>query len=56
MDLGKFNPDDFKTHETACINLLAQMYGAQGKNLKYIMCGVIIPAGEFVNDAEWHMY
>jgi hypothetical protein len=54
-DVGKFNPDDFKTHETAFINLLAQMYGAQGKNLKYIMCGVIIPA-EFVNDAEWHMY
>jgi hypothetical protein len=27
MDLGKFNPDDFKTHETAFINLLAQTYG-----------------------------
>jgi hypothetical protein len=24
MDLGKFNPDDFETHETAFINLLAQ--------------------------------
>jgi hypothetical protein len=44
MDLGKFNPDDFETHETAFINLLAQTYGAQGKNLK------------FVDDAEWHMY
>jgi hypothetical protein len=55
MDLGKFNPDDFETHETAFINLLAQTYGAQGEDLKYIMHDVIIPA-EFVNDAEWHMY
>jgi hypothetical protein len=55
MDLGKFNPDDFKTHETVFINLLAQMYGAQGENLKCIMHDVIIPA-EFVNDAKWHMY
>jgi hypothetical protein len=54
-DLGKFNPDDFETHETVFINLLAQTYGAQGKNLKYIMCDVIIPA-EFVDDAEWRMY
>jgi hypothetical protein len=55
MDLGKFNPNDFETHETAFINLLAQMYGAQGKNLKYIMHDVIIPA-EFVDDAKRHMY
>jgi hypothetical protein len=33
MDLGKFNPEDFETHETAFINLLAQTYGAQSKNL-----------------------
>ena len=55
MDLHKFNPDDFETHETAFINLLAQMYGAQGKNLKYIVCNVIIPV-EFINNAERHMY
>jgi hypothetical protein len=55
MDLGKFNPDDFKTHETAFINLLVQMYGAQGENLKYIMHDVIIPT-EFVDDAKWRMY
>jgi hypothetical protein len=55
MDLGKFNPNNFETHETAFINLLAQTYGVQGENLKYIMCNVIIPA-EFVNDAERHMY
>jgi hypothetical protein len=55
MDLGKFNPTDFETHETAFINLLAQMYGVQGENLKYIVRHVIIPA-EFVNDAERHMY
>jgi hypothetical protein len=51
MDTGKFNPDDFETHETVFINLLAQTYGAQGKNLKYIMRNVIIPV-EFVNDAK----
>jgi hypothetical protein len=55
MDLGKFNPDDFETHETAYINLLAQTYGAQGENLKYIVRDVIIPA-EFVDDAEQCMY
>jgi hypothetical protein len=55
MDLGKFNPNDFETHKTAFINLLAQTYGAQGENLKYIVHDVII-AAEFVNDAEWHMY
>jgi hypothetical protein len=55
MDLGKFNPDHFETHETAFINLLAQMYGVQGKNLNYIMCNVVFPA-EFVDDAERRMY
>jgi hypothetical protein len=55
MDLGKFNPDDFETHETVFINLLAQTFGAQGKNLKYIVRNVVIPV-EFVNDAERRMY
>jgi hypothetical protein len=55
MDLGKFNPNDFETHEFVFINLLAQTYRAQGENLKYIVHDVIIPA-EFVNDAEWRMY
>jgi hypothetical protein len=55
MDLGKFNPNDFETHETAFINLLEQTYGAQGEHLKYIVCTVIIPA-EFVDDAERRMY
>jgi hypothetical protein len=55
MDLGKFNPDDFETHETVFINLLAQTYGVQGKNLKYIMRDVAIPA-EFVDDADRRMY
>jgi hypothetical protein len=54
-DLGKFNPDDIETHETAFINLLAQTFGAQGQNLKYIMCNVVIPA-MFVDDAKRHMY
>jgi hypothetical protein len=55
MDLGKFNPDDFETHETVFINLLVQMYGVHGENLKYIMRDVVIPA-EFVDDAKRRMY
>jgi hypothetical protein len=55
MDLGKFNPDDFETHETAFISLLAQTYGVQGKNLKYIIHDVIIPA-KFDDDAKWRMF
>jgi hypothetical protein len=55
MDLGKFNPNDFETHETTFINLLAQTYGAQGENLEYIVRDAITPA-EFVNDAKWRMY
>jgi hypothetical protein len=55
MDLGKFNPNDFETHETAFINLLVQTYGVQGENLKHIVRDVIIPA-EFVDDAERRMY
>jgi hypothetical protein len=54
-DLHKFIPDDFETHETAFINLLAQTYRAQGKNLKYIMGNVVIPV-MFVDDAERPMY
>jgi hypothetical protein len=42
-----------KLHLLTCC--LAQTYGAQGENLKYIVHGVIIPA-EFVDDAEWRMY
>jgi hypothetical protein len=30
MYLGKFNPNDFETHETAFINLLAQTFGGHG--------------------------
>jgi hypothetical protein len=55
MDLGKFNPDDFETQETVFMTLLAQTYGAQGENLKYIMRNVIFPA-EFVDDAKRCMY
>jgi hypothetical protein len=55
MDLGKFNPDDFETHETVFINLLAQMYGAQGKNLNHIVFNVVVPV-ELVDDAKRCMY
>jgi hypothetical protein len=55
MDLGKFNPGDFETHESAFINLLAQLYGVQSEILSISMRDVVIPP-EFVYDAEWHMY
>jgi hypothetical protein len=55
MNLGKSNPDDFETHETVFINLLAQTYGVQGKNLKYIMHNDVIPV-MFTNDANRCMY
>jgi hypothetical protein len=41
MDLGKFNPDDFETHETVFINLLAQMYGHKAKILS-ISCAMLL--------------
>jgi hypothetical protein len=50
MVLGKFNPN-----ENAFINLLAQTYGKQGKNLKHIVHDAIIPT-ELVDDAKQHMY
>ena len=54
-DLGKFDPEDFETHETAFINLLAQTYGAMGVNLKYIVHDVVVPA-VFADDAERRLY
>ncbi len=54
-DLGKFNRDDFETHETVFINLLAQMYWAHDQNLKYFVHNVVIPV-VFVDDAKRCMY
>jgi len=54
-DLGKFNPDDFETHESAFMNLLAQTYGAQRENLKYVARPVVVPVA-FANEAERRMF
>ena len=54
-DLGKFDPEDFETYETAFINLLAQTYGAQGANLKYVVRDTVVPA-VFADDAERRVY
>jgi hypothetical protein len=43
MDLGKFNPDDFKTHKPHLLTCWHKHMGDQGKNLKFIMRGVVIP-------------
>ena len=33
-DLAKFEPDDFDTHEDACLNLLAQTYGVLNEPIR----------------------
>jgi hypothetical protein len=41
-DLGKFDPDDFETDETAFINLLVQMYGANKKVLSILYMHLLL--------------
>jgi hypothetical protein len=56
VDLGKFNPDDFETHETALLTCWHKCMGCKAKILSIaIMRNVIIPV-EFVDDAKRHMY
>jgi hypothetical protein len=52
--LGKFNPDNFETHETAFISLLAQTMGCKAKILS-ILCTMLLFL-LFVDDAKRHMY
>ena len=54
-DLGQFHPDDFNMHESAFLNLLAQMRGAVGEPLRYIACAQVAPA-DFVDTVEERMY
>ena len=54
-DLGKFDPDDFETYETAFMNLLAQTQGAQKENLKYVVRPANSPA-EFSDESERRMF
>jgi hypothetical protein len=51
---GKFNPDDFETHETTFISLLAQTMGCKAKILS-ILCTMLLFL-LFVDDAKRHMY
>ena len=55
QDLAKFNPDEFETYEIAFMNLLAQTYGAQRENLKYVARPVIVPVA-FANESERRMF
>jgi hypothetical protein len=54
-DLGKFDPEEFETGETAFVNLLSQTHGTQGESLKYVACEAVVPA-VFADDAERRMY
>ena len=50
-DLGKFNPDDFDTHEDAFLNLLKQNYSVLKELLAYIVHPEAEPQ-EFVTAKE----
>jgi hypothetical protein len=54
-DLGKFNPNDFDSHEDAFLNLLAQFFGVLRKPLRYIVRPEATPA-EFTTTEEERMY
>jgi hypothetical protein len=54
-DLGKFDPDDFDSHEDAFLNLLAQSFGVLHEPLRYIVCPKAAPA-EFATTEEERMY
>jgi hypothetical protein len=54
-DLGKFDPEEFETSETAFVNLLSQTRGTQGESLKYVACDAVVPA-VFADDAKRRMY
>jgi hypothetical protein len=54
-DLGKFDPEEFETGETAFVNLLSQTHGTQGESLKYVACDAVMPA-VFADDDERRMY
>jgi uncharacterized membrane protein YgcG len=54
-DLGKFDPEEFETGETAFVNLLSQTRGTQGESLKYVARDAVVPA-VFADDAERRMY
>jgi hypothetical protein len=54
-DLGKFDPDDFDSHEDAFLNLLAQSFGVLREPLRYIVRPENPPA-EFATMEEERMF
>jgi hypothetical protein len=54
-DLGKFDSDDFDSHEDAFLNLLAQSFGVLCEPLHYIVCPKAVLA-EFTTTEEERMY
>jgi hypothetical protein len=54
-DLGKFDPEEFETGETAFVNLFSQTCRMQGESLKYVARDAVMPA-VFADDAKRCMY
>lgn len=55
-DLGKFDPDDFNSHEYAFLNLLTQHFGVLRKPLCYIVVRPKATPAEFTTTKEERMY
>jgi FPC/CPF motif-containing protein YcgG len=53
--LGKFDPDDFDTHEDAFLNLMSQTFGVLKESLHYIVHPATMPT-TFGSDEEERMY
>jgi hypothetical protein len=53
--LGKFDPDDFDTHEDAFLNLMSQTFGVLQESSRYIVRSATI-ATAFGSDKEERMY
>jgi hypothetical protein len=50
--LGKFDPDDFDTHEDAFLDLMSQMFGVPKEPLRYIVRPAMMPTAFFGSDDE----
>jgi hypothetical protein len=53
--LGKFDPDDFDTHEDAFLNLMSQTFGVLEEPLRYIVRPATTPTAFGTSDEEERM-
>jgi hypothetical protein len=52
-DLGKFDHNDFATHENALLNLFAHSYGVLRDPLGHVVCQGFATIKSFVNRFSW---